>query len=78
MRAYCWRVGAVIEYEAAKCPECGSPAHVPYLADDCGGFVMNHRYDDGRGSHCVLARGHDGKCVDEDGVDEAAREVMES
>jgi hypothetical protein len=70
-RAYCWRVGAVLDLEEGEvCPECGSSSHGPYERDDCGDFVAGPLVAGSEAStprqagvHCVLPVGHPGPCA---------------
>ena len=65
-RAYCWRIGQVIEFEGfEKCPECSDPNHRTYEADNCGYFTSIVAGLSGGGSggrHCALPIHHPGSC----------------
>lgn len=83
VRAYCWRVGAVLDLEEGPCPECGAASHEPYLRDDCGDFVTGPlgagpeaSTPRQAGVHCVLPRGHAGPCAPT--LESVVEPIMES
>lgn len=72
MRRYCWRTGQAIDERecgpSGLCPECGVAwaGHREIAAGTCGAYVACTRADrDHQGHPCVLAPGHEGRCVTE-------------
>ena len=74
LRRYCFRVGLAFRIEDdEKCGECGRRGenHPIVTQNICANYA-------GANQECVLAIGHDGKCMSANDITKAVEYVMES